>query len=132
MSDKPEILPSSAARFKQVAQFLQNGDPARGFVRAAEICLEQFESLARTMAPYAVLKLAIELHKHGLFCEVAQDKARTQHDAAAYAAFQSYLAGTSDTPVAIGLPSVGSADNVVDTESEEVEDGAQDHEFGSE
>lgn len=122
----PEILPAEAARFKQVAELLHNGDPAGGFVRAAEICLEQFESLARTMAPYAVLKLAIELHKHGLFCEVAQDKARTQHDAAAYAAFQNYLAGTSDTPVAIGLPSVGRAENTVDTddiESEEAEDG---------
>lgn len=125
-----DVKPGDARRFKEVADLLRTGNPSGGFVRAAEICLEQFESLARTMAPYAVLKLAIELHKHGLFCEVAQDKARTQHDAAAYAAFQSYLAGTSDTPVAIGLPSVGRAENVVDVEPEDQDE--EDHELSGE
>lgn len=125
---KPIPTPMQAARFGEVANLLRNGDPAKGFTRAAEICLESFEVLSAKMQPYAVLKLAIELHKHGLFCEVAQDKAKTQHDAEAYAAYQQYLAGTSDTPVAVGLPVVGAASNAeVDLpDAEEADDEQSD------
>lgn len=92
-------------RFSDVAQSLRDGEPARAFAKAAETCLDKFELLAgKAMPPYAVLKLAIEFHKHALFCEVAQDKARTQHDAAAFAAYQAYLAGDTDVPVAMNLP----------------------------
>lgn len=99
------VMPKQAGRFTEVAGLLRDGDPAKAFGRAAEVCLEKFEILAgKAMPPYAVLKLAIEFHKHALFCEVAQDKARTQHDAAAFAAYQAYLAGATDVPVAMGLP----------------------------
>jgi hypothetical protein len=100
------VIPARAARFGEVAGLLRDGNPARGFARAAEILLENFETLTKQIQPYAILKLAIETHKHALFCEVAQDKARTQHDAAAFAAYQAYLAGETDVPVAMGLPNM--------------------------
>lgn len=101
-----EIVPRHAGRFATVADMLRQGNAAQGFARAAEVCLETFEVLSKKMPPYAVLKLAIELHKHALFCEVAQDKTRSQHDAAAYEAYQKYLAGETDVPVALGVSSV--------------------------
>lgn len=101
------ILPAQAGRFTEVAGLLRDGEPAKAFGRAAEVMLEKFEILSAKMQPYAVLKLAIEMHKHALFCEVAQDKAKTQHDAAAFAAYQAYLAGETDVPVAMGLPNLG-------------------------
>lgn len=115
------VLPAQAARFGEVSGLLRDGDPAKGFARAAEICLEAFELLSVKMQPYAVLKLAIEFHKHALFCEVAQDKAKTQHDERAYSAFQDYLAGTTEIPVAVGLPIVGPAP-VVDVDVPDSED----------
>lgn len=120
--NKDALSPVDASRFGEVAGLLRDGDPARGFTRAAEICLERAEVLAKSMPMYNILRLAIDLHRHALFCEVAQDKARTQHDAAAFAAYQAYLAGTSDTPVAIGLPSVGAAESNPDIEVEDAEE----------
>ena len=106
-------------RFKEVAALLRSGDPAKGFTRAAEICLDRFEALSKEMQPYVVLKLAIELHKHGMFCEVAQDKTRSTHDAAAYAAYQAYLAGQTDVPVAVGLPNIQPSTLALDVDEED-------------
>lgn len=89
--------------FGQVADLLRQKDPAAGFTRAAEILLDNFQSLKAEFGAAPLIKLAIDLHKHGLFCEVAGDKTRTAHDAAAYEMYQKYLAGDSDMPVAAGL-----------------------------
>lgn len=128
------VIPAQAARFTEVAGLLRDGDPAKAFGRAAEVMLEKFELFLPKMQAYAVLKLAIEFHKHALFCEVAQDKAKTQHDAAAFAAFQAYLSGETDVPVAMGLPNMGgqrtAAGNIqtdvdAEPELEETEDGQE-------
>ena len=100
-----DILPAQAARFGPVAELLRQGSPATAFGKAAETLLDNFETMCQKMQPYAVLKLAIEMHRHALFCEVAQDKARTAHDEAAFDKFQEYLHGEADVPVALGLPS---------------------------
>lgn len=118
-----DILPSKAARFAPVAEQLRMGNPASAFAKAAETLLDNYEAMSKAMQPYAVLKLAIELHKHALFCEVAQDKAQTQHQTAAYAAYQKYLAGETDVPVAVGLPTIGAAEVAdVDADTEEEEE----------
>lgn len=124
------FVPSNARRFGRVADILRSGNAAASFVEGAEILLDSFEVLSKEMGAAAVLKLAIDMHKHALFCEVAQDKTRTQHDAQAYAAFQQYLAGTSDIPVATGVtgkraeaaaaaPNVDDVEEIVDEPKED-------------
>jgi hypothetical protein len=99
-----ELLPRSVARFSQVVDALHREGAPAGFRRARDMMFEQFEVLAKRMPPYVILKLAIEFDRHALFNEVASDKARTSHDAEAYDAYQRYLAGETDVPVAAGLP----------------------------
>jgi hypothetical protein len=91
-------------RFAEVAHLLREKNAGEAFARAAELCLERYELLKDEIGAAATLKFAIEFHKHALFCEVAADKTRSQHDAAAFAAYQTYLAGETDIPVAVGLP----------------------------
>lgn len=110
----PDVLPMQAARFSPVAQLLREGAPATAFARAAETLLDNFETLCKSIQPYAVLKLAIEFHRHALFCEVSQDKARTAHDEAAFDKFQEYLRGDADVPVAMGLPATVSSTTPLD------------------
>jgi hypothetical protein len=97
------LIPSRAGRFGEVADLIRSGDPATAFTRAAEVVLERYELLKKEMGAAVVIKLAIDLHRHALFCEVALDKARTQHTEEAYKRYQDYLNGVTDTPVAIGL-----------------------------
>jgi hypothetical protein len=119
--------PTVPVSFKEVAGLLRGRDPAAGFNRAAEILLDRFQDLKGELGAAPLLKLAIEFHKHSLFCEVAADKTRTQHDAAAYDMFQKYLAGDTDLPAAAGMtqaPTATSPD--VDVENGDGE-SAQDH-----
>lgn len=120
---------SSEVSFKEVAKLLNARDAAAGFTRAAEILLERFSELAPQMGAAATIKLAIDAHKHALFCEVAADKTRSQHDAAAYDMYQKYLAGDTDVPVAAGIHGRNLNSPVgVDVEDSHDQD-AQDPEF---
>ena len=121
------MTPSRASRFGEVSSLIRRGDPATAFTRAAEVLLERFELLKKDMGAAAVIKLAIDCHRHALFCEVAVDKAKTQHDTAAYAAFQEYLNGTTDIPIATGLPqaAVVVATSPVDVDDEGDSDGEE-------
>lgn len=121
-----KTLPKGDVKFDDVVTRLRAGAPAQAFARVTEVLLERFGDLKGEMGAAVILKLAIETHRHSLFCEVAQDKARTSHDEAAYDKFQEYLNGTSDIPVASGLPmSAGAATAKLDTDVEAT-DGQED------
>lgn len=120
-----KALPKGEVRFDHVAEYIRKGNPAVAFTKAAETLLDRFNDVKAEMGAAVVLKLAIELHKHGLFCEVAQDKTRTAHDEAAYDKFQEYLSGTSDIPIASGLPfTAGTQSAKLDIDTE-AQDGSQ-------
>lgn len=119
------LIPRRAGRFSEVAGLLRDKNPAEAFQRAAEVLLEKYEVFKAELGAAATLKLAIDAHKHALFCEVAADKTRTQHDAAAFAAYQAYLSGETDVPVAVGLPGVAPGKAVavdIDTEDSDGQD----------
>ena len=97
------VMSAGQVSFSQVADLLRQKDPATAFTRVAEILLDRFQDLKAELGAAATIKLAIDAHKHGLMCEVAMDKTRTAHDAAAYDLYQKYLAGDTDIPVAAGL-----------------------------
>lgn len=114
-----------AVKFDDVVGQLRSGAPAQAFGRVTEILLERFADLKAEMGAAVILKLAIETHKHALFCEVAQDKARTSHDEAAYGEFQKYLNGSSDIPVASGLPLTAGTQSAkldIDTEAQDAQE----------
>lgn len=119
-----KTLPKGQVSFEEVVGNVR-GNPALAFTRAAEILLERFQDLKAEMGAAVVLKLALETHKHALFCEVAQDKTRTQHDAAAYDKFQEYLNGTTDIPVASGLPPAAVAKQATFDVDSEGQDGQE-------
>ncbi len=124
------LVPTRAGRFGEVSDLIRSGDPATAFTRAAEIVLERYELLKKEMGAAVVIKLAIDLHRHALFCEVSLDKARTQHTEEAYKRYQDYLNGVTDTPVAIGLlpTNVAIAAAATDVDAEGDADGDDEEE----
>lgn len=109
-------------RFAEVVDILRDKGAPEGFRRCRDILFERAEELVDQMPLYNVLKLCIDFDRHALFAEVAQDKTRSAHDAEAYAAYQQYLAGTSDVPVAVGLPLGTKAQPAQPAEADEEEE----------
>ena len=95
--------PLDATTFGPVARTIRKRGAVQGWRKGRDICLEKWDVLKDEMPPYAVLKLAIEMDRHALYCEVAADRARSQRDADVYADYQRYLAGETEVAPAAGV-----------------------------
>ena len=87
------IDPLDAVKFGPVVRTLHE-DRSGGWRQARDVMLTNFETFtAQYGSPYQIVKLAIELDRHALFCDVAAAKDNREQDQEALKKFQDYLHG---------------------------------------
>lgn len=95
-------------RFRVVTEMIREQGRVSGFEKGRDILLDGFEDLAKTIAPYAVLKLALEYDRHALFSKMAEGKVGDVDAKEAYSGLQSYLSGATDFAPGASTPAVQS------------------------
>lgn len=115
-----DVSPSRVSAWSPVARTIREQGRTAGFEAARDKCFEDFELLSQRVAPYAVLKLAIEFDKHALYADLVATKERGKEDASAWDAYQRYLSGAVDV---VPMPGVAPAQRVrIGQVSAEVDD----------
>lgn len=85
----PPGVVNEASAFADVPALLAQSGRLRGFERLRDLILERYDQLGFSAA--GAIKAALEVDRHALFSEVAEDKMRSKQDHAKYDALQEWL-----------------------------------------
>lgn len=121
-------LPVKAGRLSHLVTILRQDGRAEGWAAVRDLLFDRYEVLKKEVPTATLIKLAIDLDKHALFCEMAADKGRLGKDQDAYAWFQSYLRGERDDAPVAGSSGVVSAPLLPvmqDTDDDEEDDDGE-------
>ena len=94
--------PLLAGRFGVVVTTIRDHGRVAGFQLARDVLFSKYELFRKSMPAPAVLKLALEMDRHAMMCEVHADRARASADASVWQEYQRYLAGEIDVAPAVG------------------------------